>query len=146
MAIIYEKIILKRINKKYQGIKNQFGFRTNSSCRHAVFAFKESVLFNRRQKKRKIGATIDASKAFDKLNRVNLGVKQRGPLSPLLFAIYIEQLSALLDTDPGGIIIGEIKINNILYAYDLLLFTEKKTTQDGKKCLNEKKNRPKWMV
>ncbi|CAF0840290.1 unnamed protein product [Brachionus calyciflorus] len=162
MAIIYEKIILKRINKKYQGFKNQFGFRTNSSCGHAVFALKESVLFNRTQNKRTIGATIDASKAFDKVNRVNLwyklmkiieayllrsfinyylvskivifinnkytnifiitrGVKQGGPLSPLLFAIYINQLSALLDTDPGGIIIGEIKINNILYADDILL-------------------------
>ncbi|CAF0871413.1 unnamed protein product [Brachionus calyciflorus] len=130
----------------------------------AFFLLKETALINKRQKKRTYVCTIDASKAFDKINRNNLwgkmirifepfivrafinyysvsivfiivngsktgmiktsrDVKQGGPLSPLLFSIYIDELGNRLDKGVSRVKIGNIKINKKLYADDLLLIT-----------------------
>ncbi|CAF0747706.1 unnamed protein product [Brachionus calyciflorus] len=144
ITIIFEKVILSEIRNSYNSSKNQYGFRSKSSCGHAVFALKELILFNKRKKKKTYACAIDASKAFDKVNRINLwskmidkikacilralinyyknskiiifvngqftntikitrGVKKGGPLSPLLFSIYIDELSEILDFDDAGI-------------------------------------------
>ena len=60
-AIILEKYLLDEINKNLKNTKsNQFGFKAKSSCGHAVFTLKESVLYNRRKKKRTYICAIDA--------------------------------------------------------------------------------------
>jgi hypothetical protein len=55
-----------------------------------------------------------------------IGVKQGGPLSPRLFSLYTENLGKYLDNTEAGIIIGNIKINNLFYADDILLITNTK--------------------
>jgi hypothetical protein len=107
-------------------------------------------------------AAIDASKAFDKVNRLllyiilykkightlttslmkyyaqssayiimngicsdvfytTIGVKQGGPLSPRLFALYIEHLITVIDDSNLGIKIGQMIVNILLYADDIVL-------------------------
>jgi hypothetical protein len=119
-------------------------------------------------KKRKMYATaIDASKAFDKVNRyllwrilikkigikltmilmayydvskayvtnknesskifrTTIGVKQGGPLSPRLFAIYIQDLEVIIEASGIGVKIGDMPINLLLYADDIVLISNTK--------------------
>lgn len=121
------------------------------------------------KKKQKLGiiTAIDASKAFDKVNRVllwltlyekvgrkltaslvryysiskayvflsekseifitTIGVKQGGPLSPRLFALYIEYVVTVLDNSGYGLKIGQMVINILLYADDIVLFANNKS-------------------
>jgi hypothetical protein len=119
-------------------------------------------------KNKKLYATaIDASKAFDKVNRqllwlilfkkigflltyilmkyydisrayvinkgekstvfkTTIGVKQGGPLSPRLFSLYLEDLEEMVDNTGIGIGIGNLHINLLLYADDIILITNNK--------------------
>ena len=56
------------------------------------------------------------------------GVKQGGPLSPMLFSIYVEQLIEELQSSPGGVTIGGLKISVLVYADDVLLVAEDERT------------------
>ncbi|CAF1104733.1 unnamed protein product, partial [Brachionus calyciflorus] len=58
---------------------------------------------------------------FSNTMKITRGVKQGGRLSPFLFSIYIDELSGRLDKNEAGFIVGNIKINSILYADDLIL-------------------------
>ena len=166
IAIILEKIILFEIEKDRPNNEKQFGFKKDSSCQHAIWTLREIIAYNKRRHKRTLICTIDASKAFDKINRNNLwakmigqirpyllrclinyysesravvcldgnysgmfstliGVKQGGPLSPKLFCLYMDELIETLDNSSFGIKIGNIKINNMLYADDIVLISER---------------------
>jgi len=74
-AIIYEKIILIEIRKTRTEHKKQFGFKSNSSCAHAIFlvlqALKQSLKLNRPI----YMLAIDLTKAFDKVYRPLLWLK-----------------------------------------------------------------------
>ena len=58
--------------------------------------------------------------------KTTTGVKQGGPVSALLFALYIEDLVAELDKTGIGIKIGNININIPLYADDIVLISNTK--------------------
>ena len=45
----------------------QFGFKNNTSCSHASFGFTEAVNYCRKRGDKVFCATVDASKAFDKV-------------------------------------------------------------------------------
>ncbi|RNA04086.1 RNA-directed DNA polymerase from mobile element jockey-like, partial [Brachionus plicatilis] len=162
---IYKKIVLIELDKTHCGSPNQFGFANKSSCNHAVFALKETILNTIKKNKAVYAVAIDASKAFDKINRKNLfhtligkikpiiwrslknyyrcsmayiekegeiseifkttiGVKQGGPLSPKLFAIYIEELVELVEKENLGIKIQDLQIGIILYADDIIILSD----------------------
>ena len=69
LANIFEKYILQIIEKNHQEPCQQFGFRALSSCQHSLFTFKETIRYYKEKKKPVYVALIDASKAFDKINR-----------------------------------------------------------------------------
>ena len=52
---------------------------------------------------------------------ISNGVRQGGILSPSLFAIYMDDLSSLLNTSRIGCHISDVCINHVFYADDLCL-------------------------
>jgi exonuclease III len=164
---IFEKLILNRINLVSAPTMKQFGFTRNASCSHAVFLLKETMNITKIKNKKLYATAIDASKAFDKVNRqllwlilfkkigflltyilmkyydisrayvinkgekstvfkTTIGVKQGGPLSPRLFSLYLEDLEEMVDNTGIGIGIGNLHINLLLYADDIILITNNK--------------------
>jgi hypothetical protein len=81
---IYESIILSRINSNVTENSQQFGFKLNSSCSHAIFCLNEVISYCFRHNLKLYLVFIDASKAFDKVNRY------------ILWAILIDILPAYL--------------------------------------------------
>jgi hypothetical protein len=57
------------------------------------------------------------------LFKTNIGVKQDGPLSPKLFAIFIENLITKIELTKMGSSIGSMKIDILLYADDIVLIS-----------------------
>ena len=54
-------------------------------------------------------------------SHVNNGVRQGGILSPYLFNVYMDDLSQSLNCCKTGCLSGEIIINHLMYADDLVL-------------------------
>ena len=52
---------------------------------------------------------------------ISNGVRQGGILSPSLFAIYMDDISSLLNTSRIGCHISDVCINHVFYADDLCL-------------------------
>jgi len=162
---IFEKLLLVDIGRMHVNNKKQFGFKENSSCQHALFALNEALNSNYRQNNKTYVCAIDASKAFDKVNRAKMwcklmekieapiirilmtyysdsqaivineedesnifkttiGVKQGGCLSPRLFTIYVEDVIEKIESLNAGINLGNIKLDILLYADDMLLLSD----------------------
>src|SRR2546425_349315 len=64
---------------------------------------------------------------FSDCFQVNAGVRQGGILSPLLFAIYIEDIVKVLKQQKKGCTIGDVYLGCILYADDILLLSHSVT-------------------
>ena len=58
---------------------------------------------------------------------VNNGVRQGGILSPYLFNVYMDDLSQSLNCCKTGCLSGEIMINHLMYADDLVLLSPSAT-------------------
>jgi hypothetical protein len=47
---------------------NQFGFKSKSSCAHAIWCINEAIRITKKRDLKLFIISIDASKAFDKVN------------------------------------------------------------------------------
>lgn len=59
----------KKNQTKIDDPEQQFDFKPHSSTNHAVYVLDETVRYYKRKKKQLYACAIDASKAFDKVNR-----------------------------------------------------------------------------
>ena len=162
LANVYERLVLREFERVWPNSGKQFGFKKNSSCSHAIFTLRETALLKMKTRGGVHVCAIDASKAFDKLNRAilwakmigridddilanlinyygcahalivtkdsystmfrtSLGVKQGGPLSPRLFAAYLEGLVDNIEVSGLGVRVGAKLVNVLLYADDIIL-------------------------
>lgn len=69
ISSIYEKVIIKEIEKTHKDSDKQYGFKKKNSCNHAIFTVKETIAEHVKKGKNVYACSIDASKAFDKVNR-----------------------------------------------------------------------------
>ena len=85
----------------------------------------------------------------------NLGLKQGCPLSPILFNLYIDDISEIFDScDPVDV--HDVKINHFLYADDLVIISLSERglqtalnnlfTYSGRKCLSISIKKSKTMI
>ncbi|RNA40614.1 RNA-directed DNA polymerase from mobile element jockey-like [Brachionus plicatilis] len=90
LANIFEAVLLKELEEDYKDSEKQFGFKKKSSCSHAVFTLKQAIKISRLANKRLYVCAIDASKAFDKVNRTNLWAKliQKNIHPAIILATY----------------------------------------------------------
>ena len=75
LTTIFETILLIEIEKTHKSDKKQFGFKTHASCAHAIFTLKQAIIQSIIDNLSIIVTAIDASKAFDKINRIYLWVR-----------------------------------------------------------------------
>jgi hypothetical protein len=95
LSIILENFILGHLLKGDTLHRQQFGFRKNSSCMHAVFTIKEIMADVKKRGDNAYAVYLDFSKAFDKVNRVKLlclMLKSTDPNIWLLIKLYYENL------------------------------------------------------
>ena len=65
-----------------------------------------------------VNVKIRKSAGISESFRRNIGVKQRFPLSPTMFGLYIDKLEEWLNLqDKEGVLLGEFVIRLLLYAF-----------------------------
>jgi endonuclease/exonuclease/phosphatase family metal-dependent hydrolase len=69
LSNIFEKYIIKKLEEKYRDPDQQFGFKANNSTNHAIYTMEETIRHYKKKRKPIYACAIDASKAFDKVNR-----------------------------------------------------------------------------
>ena len=84
IANIYEKLIMPEAQKTHTEHKLQFGFKKNSSCDHAIYVLKETANFYESRNRPIQVCAIDASKAFDKVNRMLMMYKLKSKLTNII--------------------------------------------------------------
>jgi hypothetical protein len=72
LAQIFERLLLLKMIKIDI---NQFGYKNKTSCTHALFVFKETIVRHLDNKQYLFAAFLDAIKAFDNLWRQALFLK-----------------------------------------------------------------------
>ena len=101
-AQIFEKLILIKSPKLSITHKNQFGFKRKTSCNHAVFTLKETILHYTENRSGVKVASLDAEKAFDKTWRDGLFYK----LIPEMDITFWYVLKIYYDSSKGTILLA----------------------------------------
>jgi hypothetical protein len=103
LSQIFEKLILLNSPALLKIHKNQFGFKRKTSCNHALFVMKETVLRYLNNKSSCKIASLDAEKAFDKVWRDGLFHKLYNKMDPtfwnLLKRYYDSSQGVILNPD-----------------------------------------------
>ncbi|CAF1085401.1 unnamed protein product [Brachionus calyciflorus] len=69
---LFESVLLDYLNTEHKDHPKQFGFKANWSCQHAIWTLKQAIETCKRTNKWTYVCAIDASLAFDLLNRNKL--------------------------------------------------------------------------
>ena len=88
-AIIFEKLILGKINFEKMISKNQFGYKRKTSCKHAYFVVNETINYYNSGGSTVHLASLDATKAFDKLWRAGLFYKLKDKINPSIWRMIV---------------------------------------------------------
>ena len=102
-AQIFEKLILLKSPKLAITHKNQFGFKRKTSCNHAVFTLKETILHYTENRSGVKVASLDAEKAFDKTWRDGLFYKLISEMDITFWYI----LKIYYDSSQGTILLAD---------------------------------------
>ena len=100
LSQIFEKLILINSPALQKIHKNQFGFKKHTSCNHAIFVMKETVLRYIQNKSSCKIASLDAEKAFDKIWRDGLFYKLNSKMNDT----YWNLLKRYYDSSKGVIL------------------------------------------
>ena len=65
LAQLFERILGYSLNEIKKTHQNQFGYKSRTSCTHALFIFKETIIKHLEMNKSIIAVKLDAVKAFD---------------------------------------------------------------------------------
>ncbi len=110
-ALLYEQLILGKINAIFNFSSNQFGYKKHSSCKHASFVINESRQYFVNGKSPLYIINLDMKKAFDKLWRNGLFLKLIDKLDDKFWRAlvnYYETSTGMVKLD--GRVSGEFKI------------------------------------
>ncbi|CAF1123171.1 unnamed protein product, partial [Brachionus calyciflorus] len=80
LSIIFEMILLLKMECFKEIHPNQFGYKKNSSCKQAHFIVNETINYYRQNGSKIHLISLDATKAFDKLWRDGLFYKLIGKI------------------------------------------------------------------
>ena len=161
----FEHVLLVCYSKYLVSSDFQFGFKSGSSCSHAIYTVRKAIDYFVERDSTVNVCALDLAKAFDKVNKyalfikllkrrcpikfielldnwydkchtcvkwgnsfshfikLNAGVRQGGVLSPVLFAVYVNDILVLLQSSGLGCQINRFCCNSFMYADDLLLLS-----------------------
>ena len=88
-AILFEKLILEKISFDDMISDNQFGYKSKTSCKNAYFVVNETINYYNSGGTTVHLASLDATKAFDKLWRSGLFYKLKDKIKPILWRIIV---------------------------------------------------------
>jgi len=112
LAQIFERLLLNKMSEINKTHDNQFGYKNKTSCTHALFVFKETIIKQVENNMHIFAALLDAIKAFDNLWRQALYLKMKKKdilfSAIILLRIYYDKLA------------GKIKVNNKLSTIFIL--------------------------
>lgn len=147
LAKVMERILLVRVSGYIASLDNQFVFRPKHGTDMCIYALQEIVNLYKAMHSPIFLSFIGPSKAFDRVNhrqlftklkkrgvpgytvsisapfRVSNGVRQGGILSPLLFNLYMNDLSRRLNGCNTGCMTGGTLVNHLMYADNLVTFS-----------------------
>ena len=95
LSKIFEHCILDRYCKYFVTSDNQFGFKRESSCAHAIYTLRSVVDYYVNYGSTVNVCSLDLSKAFDKMNHHGLFIKLMGRHLPNKILSILERWFAI---------------------------------------------------
>jgi hypothetical protein len=97
---LLESYILEKVLANVKDTQNQFGFKQNCSCGHAIYTFRETIAYHKMKNKKIYACAIDLKKAFDRLNRTKLFKELQQEMAPRWWNLmykYYNQSKAVVE-------------------------------------------------